>query len=175
MPIIAVVVLTLVFWGAYWFVRMGGIDHFQAKSAQRKNEARLAKARESERTAALRAIDDPRDAAIILMLLVARANGDPTREQIATIEQIAATTFGFEQELTGRMTQARFIAGRADSFEQAAGLFSDLFMKRLTGAERQQLVGMIEQIAQAEHEPPSPAQAEALAVLRRRLAFAQAR
>src|SRR5262245_37339993 len=126
MPIIAAVALTLVFWLIYWFVRTGGMDHFQARSAQRKEEAPLAKARASEWIAPLHAVDDPRDAAIILMLLAARCSGDPTREQIAAIETMARTTFGFEHELTGRMAQARFIAGRADSFEQAAGLFSDL-------------------------------------------------
>jgi hypothetical protein len=113
MPIIAVVVLTLVFWVAYWFVRMGGIDHFQARAQERKDTARLAKARESERIAPLRAVDDPRDAAIILMLLAVRCAGDPTREQIATIERIAGTTFGFERDLAERMAQARFIASRA--------------------------------------------------------------
>ena len=174
MPIIAVVVLTLVFWGVYWFVRMGGIDHFQAQSVKRKEDARLAKARASERIAPLRAVDDPRDAAIVLMLLAARCNGDPTREQIAAVETIAATTFGFQDDLTGRMAQARFIAARAESFEQAAGLFSDLLMKRLTGEERRQLLGMVEQVAQFEGSP-SDAQADALAVLKRRVGFAPAR
>jgi uncharacterized tellurite resistance protein B-like protein len=152
---------------------MGGIDHFQAKAKERKDAARLVKARESERTGALRAIDDPRDAAIILMLLAVRCAGDPTREQIATIEKIAATTFGFERELTERMAQARFIASRADSFEQAAGLFSDLLMKRLTADERRELVAMVEQVAHL--DGPLPAQAEALEVLKRRTGFAPAR
>jgi hypothetical protein len=52
MPVVAVIVLTLAFWGIYWFVRMGGIDHFRAKSAQRKDEARKALARDLEWTRA---------------------------------------------------------------------------------------------------------------------------
>jgi uncharacterized tellurite resistance protein B-like protein len=173
MPIIAVVALTLIVWVAYWFVRMGGIDHFRAKSAERRDAVRLAKARESERIAPLRAVEDPRDAATILMLLAARAGGDPTREQIAAIERIVRTTFGFEQELTERMAQARFIAGRADSFEQAAGLFSDLLMKRLTADERHQLIAMVDEVARV--EGPSPAQTEAIDVLKRRIGFAPVR
>jgi len=57
------------------------------RAESRKDAARLAKARESERTAPLRAVDDPRDAAVILMLLMARVGGDPTREQIAAMDE----------------------------------------------------------------------------------------
>jgi uncharacterized tellurite resistance protein B-like protein len=173
MPIIAVVVLTLVFWAIFWFVRMGGIEHFQAKAAQRKEEARLAEARASQRAAPLRAIEDPRDAATILLFLVARASGDPTREQVNTIERIVRSTFGFEQELTERMAQARFIASRADSFEQAAAVFSELLKKRLTVDERLQLIAMVEEVAHV--DGPSPAQTEAIEVLERRMALAPAR
>jgi hypothetical protein len=38
------------------------------------------------------------------------------------------------------MTQARFVASRADSFAQAAVLFADLFNKRLTPDEKRHLV-----------------------------------
>ena len=130
MPIIVLVLSTLALWTIYWFVRMGGIDHIQAKRTQRKDADRLANARAAERSAPLRAIDDPRDAAVILMLLMAREGGDPTREQIAAIEKIVRATFGFEHDLHERMTQARFIASRADSFAQAAALFADLFNKQ---------------------------------------------
>ena len=69
MPIILLVISTLVFWVLYWFVRMGGVDHVREHFQQRKDAARRTKARESERTAPLSAIDDPREAAIVLMLL----------------------------------------------------------------------------------------------------------
>jgi uncharacterized tellurite resistance protein B-like protein len=172
MPAFVVVALTLVFWVAYWFIRMGGIDHYRAKAAQRRETARLAEARQSERLAPLRAVDDSRDAAAVLMLLAARAAGDPTREQIAVIENILRSVFGFKEELTGRMAQARFTAARADSFEQAAGLFSDLLMKQLSPDERSQLIDMVEEVSAV--EGPSPAQSEAVAVLKRRIGFAAA-
>src|SRR5688572_7613212 len=114
MPVIALILSTLAFWLLYWFVSMGGLDRMRERSVQRKEEARRQNAREASRLAPLRAIDDPRDAAAILMLLVARAHGDPTREQIATIENKLRTVFGFEHELTERMTQARFIARETD-------------------------------------------------------------
>ena len=172
MPIIALVLGTLAVWTTYWFIRMGGIDHFRAKQAQRIEADRLASARTAARDATLLAIDDPRDAAVILMLLIAREGGDPTREQIAAIEKIARATFGFEHDLRARMTQARFIAGRADSFAQAAAQFADLFNKKLTLAERRELVLMVEQVADLEGR--SEAHTEALDVLTRRVDLAGA-
>src|SRR5262245_21306978 len=118
MPIIALILSTLLFWLLYWFIRMGGLDHLRERSAQRKEEVRRHAAREAARLAPLRAIDDPRGAAAILMRLVARTHGDPTREQITAVENILRTMFGFERELTERMTQARFIDKQMDSFEQ---------------------------------------------------------
>jgi hypothetical protein len=167
MPIIAVVLFTLTFWSLYWFVRMGGIDIIQAKRAQRKAADDLAKAQAVKRATPLRAIDDPRDAAAILMLLIAREGGDPTREQITVIEQTIRTTFGFEHDLAERMAQARFIASRADGFVQAAAVFADLFNTRLTPDEKRQLVDMVERIADL--DGPSGAHADALDVLTRRI------
>ena len=31
MPIFLAILSTLTFWTIYWFIRMGGIEHFQAK------------------------------------------------------------------------------------------------------------------------------------------------
>jgi hypothetical protein len=172
MPIIALILSTLALWTIYWFVQMGGINHIQAKRAQRKEADRLGHARAAERNAPLRAIDDPRDAAMILMLLIAREGGDPTREQIAFIEKTVQTTFGFEHDLRARMTQARFIASRADSFAQAAALFADLFNKKLTRDEKRELVEMVEEVAN--FDGSSEAHVEALEALARRVGLAPA-
>src|ERR1700760_4670077 len=119
MPIIILIISTFAFWGIYWFVRMGGVDHLREQSARRKDEARRAQGREMEQTAPLRAVDDPRDAATILMLLIPRGR-DPTAQQLAAIEDTLRAVFGFEQDLNERLTHARFIASCAQSFEQAA-------------------------------------------------------
>ncbi len=167
MPIVLLIISTLAFWALYWFVRMGGLDHMREASARRKEAERLANARASQCAAPLRGIDDARDAALILMLLIARERGDPTREQIAAIATIADRTFGFGDELPGRMIQARFIASRADGFEQAAGVFSDLLNKHLTVSEKRELIDMLEQVAAI--DGPCEAHADAVAVLSRRM------
>jgi uncharacterized tellurite resistance protein B-like protein len=170
MPIIALVFSTLGFWVIYWFVRMGGVDHVHAVLSRRKEGARRAAAREREQTAPLRTIDDPRDAATILMFLMARVGGDPTREQITAIEKIVRTVFELDGELVERITQARFIASRTESFEQAAGLFADLFNKRLTTSERLHLISMLREVAQV--DGPSECQVAALQILQQRIGIA---
>jgi uncharacterized tellurite resistance protein B-like protein len=172
MPIILLIVSTLAFWALYWFVQMGGIEHFRERRKQREDDVKRAAAKEASRTAPLRAVEDPRDAAAVLMLLIARQNGDPTREQIALIEDKLRTVFGLAHELTERMTQARFIAREAIDFDQAAGVFAALFKKKLTADERYQLVDMLEEVAH--HEKPSEAQIEALSAFRPKIGLAAA-
>ena len=171
MPVAVLIVSTLLFWVIYWFVRMGGVDHVREQSQRRKDAARRAEARESERTAPLRAIDDPREAATVLMLLVPRG-GDPTARQIAAIQDTMRVVFGFDRDVSDRITHARFMASRAKDFAEAAGLFADLFTKRLTADERRELVGMVEEIACI--DGPSATQAEAIDVLKRRVGLAAA-
>jgi hypothetical protein len=170
MPVIVLIASTLIFWLIYWFVRMGGVDHVREYFQQRKDAARRTKARETERTAPLSAIDDPREAAIVLMLLIPRGS-DPTAGQIAAIEDKMRTVFGFDHDVNERLTHARFIASRAQGFAEAAGLFAHLFNKQLTADERRELVGMVEEIARID-DGPSATQAEAIDVLKRKVGLA---
>ena len=172
MPIIVMIVSGLAFWTLYWFVQMGGIEHLQKRWKQREDDAKRAAAREVSRLAPLRAVDDPRDAAAILMLLIARANGDPTRERIALVEHKMRTVFGFERELTERMTQARHLAKQTESFEDAAGAFVEMFRKRLTPEEREELIEMLEEVAR--HELPYEREIEAITAFRPKIGLAPA-
>jgi hypothetical protein len=171
MPIVLLVVSTLAFWTIYWFIRMGGIDHIRERSARRKDEAQRAEARKLAQTAPLRTVDDPRDAATILMLLIPRAR-DATPKQIAVIEEAMRGVFGFDHDLNERLTHARFIASRAQSFAQAAGLFADLFNQRLTDEERRQLVGLVQEIARI--DGPSTTQIADIEVLKQKVGLAPA-
>jgi hypothetical protein len=100
MPMLAVILGTFALWTVYWFVRMGGINHLQAKRRAREEAERADAARSMARNAPLRAVEDPRDAAICLMVLIARENGDPTREHVAEIERIARAAFGVDRDMT---------------------------------------------------------------------------
>jgi uncharacterized tellurite resistance protein B-like protein len=172
MPIIATIISGLLFWTLYWFIQMGGIEHFRQKKARREEEAARQKGREAARAMPFRAVEDPRDAAAILMLLIAREQGDPTREQIALIEAKLRTVFGFEHDLAERMIQARFIARQADGFDQAARVFADLLRRRLSADERAELIDMLEEVAR--HEGPSASQNEALTAFKPLIGLASA-
>jgi len=171
MPVVVFIVGTLALWVAYYFVRLGGLDHLRERSAQRKDAARRVQARESERTAPLRAIDDPRDAATVLMLLITRG-GDPTTSQISAIEDAMRRVFGFDHDARERVTHARFIASCAQSFEEAAALFADLFKKQLNAEERRELIGMVEDVAKI--DGPSARQSDNLDILKRKVSFTPA-
>jgi len=171
MPAIVLVVSTFVFWLIYWFVQMGGVDRFVEMVARRRDATRRAEARGLEQNAPLRAIDDPRDAAAVLMLLIPRG-GDPNPAQIAAIQATMRDVFGFERELAERFTHARFLAGRAENFQQAAGLFAQLFNKQLTAKERRELVEIVEKIARI--DGPSEGQTAGIETLKRQVGLAAA-
>jgi hypothetical protein len=144
---------------------------FPPEAARRKQDALRAQARELEQTPPLRAIDDPRDAATVLMLMIPRGR-DPTAEQIARIEDTMRVVLGVEHDPHERLTHARFIASRAQSFAQTAQLFADLFNKRLTAEERHELLGIVEEIARI--DGPRAVQLADVDVLKRRLGLATA-
>lgn len=171
MPIVVLIASTLIFWLIYWFVRMDGLDHIREHFRQRRDTARRIRARETERTAPLSVIDDPREAAIVLMLLITRG-GDPTPHQVAAIHDKMRTVFGFDHDVDDRLTHARFSASRAQNFSEAAVIFSHLFNKQLTADERRELVGMVEEIARIDGGP-SATQIEAIDVLKRKVGLSQ--
>src|SRR5881394_1422832 len=109
MPLIMLALGILALGALVWFVWMGGSQNFQRQKAQQQEKAAREAVRERLRTAHLRTVDDPREAAAILMLLLAREQGDPTREQIALIED-KLRGLGVTQDLPERMAQVRFIA-----------------------------------------------------------------
>src|SRR5204862_3950913 len=114
MPIILMILGILAISVLFWFTRMGGIEHFRRQKAQQQEKAAREAVRERLRTAHLRAVDDPREAAAVLMLLLARERGDPTREQIWLIED-KLRGLGVTHDLAERMAQARFVARQTES------------------------------------------------------------
>jgi hypothetical protein len=142
-----------------WFIRMGGMAEFQRRRAQQQEKAAREAVRERLRTAHLRAVEDPRDAAAVLMLLLAREQGEATREQIWLIED-KLRGLGVRDDLPERMAKVRFIAGQTESFHLAARVFAILFRNRLSEDERRQLVAMLEEVG------GSQSQREAIAVFR---------
>ena len=90
--------------------------------------------------------------------------------QIAAIEESMRAVLGFDKDVNGRLIQARFLAGCAQSFAQAAGLFADLFNKRLTQEECRELIDFVEEIARI--DGPSTVQTAEIETLKGRVGLA---
>ena len=72
MPIIATILSGLFFWGVYWFIFMDGHKAVGNMLTGRRNAKRRAAALDAQARAPIASIVDPRDAATVLMYLVAR-------------------------------------------------------------------------------------------------------
>lgn len=172
MPIIVAILGTLALWAAFWFVRFGGIDIVRRRRERRQVDALLTLKREAARDAPMRAVDDPRNAAAILMLLlVVRPGTDPAESQIAAIKDKLRGIIHDDHDLAECMAQAQALAQQAHSFDQAARVFADLFHRHLTMDERRELAGMLDDIAAL----GGPAQAEAVETFRPLVGLARPR
>jgi hypothetical protein len=172
MPVVAAVIGAIMTGLFYWLMWGGGLDYIDARirqSSDRKRDAqRRAAAIERQRMAPLRSIADARDAAAVLMVLVASQRGVPTPEQNAAIEREMREVVGFGAELTGRIAYAKFAAEQALSAEDAVDALALLFRSNLTAGERKELFGMLRRVAEV-HGGPIPAQERVIERAERRL------
>jgi hypothetical protein len=172
MPVVAAVIGAIMTGLFYWLMWGGGLDYIDARirqSSDRKRDAqRRAAAIERQRMAPLRSIADARDAAAVLMVLVASQRGVPTPEQNAAIEREMREVVGFGAELTGRIAYAKFAAEQALSAEDAVDALAPLFRSNLTAGERKELFGMLRRVAEV-HGGPIPAQERVIERAERRL------
>ena len=172
MPVVAAVIGAIMTGLFYWLMWGGGLDYIDARirqSSDRKRDAqRRAAAIERQRMAPLRSIADARDAAAVLMVLVASQRGVPTPEQNAAIEREMREVVGFGAELTGRIAYAKFAAEQALSAEDAVDALMPLFRSNLTAGERKELFGMLRRVAEV-HGCPIPAQERVIERAERRL------
>lgn len=177
MPIIAAL-LGAVVTGLIWWIMFGrGLEYIEYRlgewGAVRRGR-KLAEDRkvavQQQRMVPVRSITDPREAATLLMLLVAGAWGLPTPEQMAAIEQQMAEVLGFEAgDLQARLAYARHAAEQAPSPEEAVDAAARLLREKLTRAERDDVRPMLDRVAVL-HGGPSDAQERIIERTLRRLA-----
>lgn len=176
MPIIAAL-LGAIMTGVVWWLMFGrGLDYIEHRLQARGEARRARQAVEGRKTATrqlllapVRAITDPREAAALLMVLVAKARGLPTPEQMAAIEQQMVTVLGLQPgEVAARLAYVLHAADQAPSAEDAVEAASRLLRTALTPAEREDVRAMLDQVA-ALHGGPSDAQERLVALTLRRL------
>lgn len=172
MPVIAAIVGAVLMGLFYWLIWGQGLQYIDMRlreSRDRKRNAQnRAKAIENQRLAPLRSIADARDAAAVLMVLVARERGVPTPEQTAAVEREMREVLGFGAELDTRLAYAKFAAEQAGSAEDAVDVLAPLFHAKLTPDEREDLFGMLRRVAEV-HNGPTGTQERAIEYAERRL------
>jgi hypothetical protein len=152
MPVVAALagaVLTGLF---YWLIWGRGLDYLELRwreSRDRKRDtARRAAALEAQRSVPLRSIADPRDAATVLMALVARQRGVPTPEQSALIALEMRQILELDREVPHRLAFAMFAAEQAAVPDEAVAALAPLLRDKLTPSEREDLLGMLQRVAE---------------------------
>ena len=162
--------------GLMWWVLFGNgkevIEHWldsRNEEARRKASGEEAmRGRENERRAALRTLQDPREAAIAVMVAVAEARGDLTAEQTHEIRAQMRTALGYTDRLDDHIVLARHASRTAGKPETVIDETTGLFHDCLTMDERRDLMAMVEAVAGL-HGGATDAQIGLIGRLRRHL------
>lgn len=173
MPIIATILSGLFFWGVYWFIFMDGHKAVGNMLTGRRNAKRRAAALDAQARAPIASIVDPRDAATVLMYLVARQKGDYSAAQLSAIEAEMRGVLTLDGDLTERQSYARFACTKTPSVTVAIQDVAPLLNDRLTPAEREDLFDMVDRVANIDG-PPNDEQTVALTALRKALTSKEA-
>lgn len=160
MPVLVAVVGAVMTGFMYWLLWGKGLDYLEHRIGSAWAARRRARLRaESERRQALApilSVDDPRDAAAILLLMAARARGTPTPEQMAAVEGEMRDVLGLGHDLPRRLAFAGFAAQAGASPDDAIDAFAPLLRKALTPAERDELLAMTARVAAVHGGPIAP-------------------
>ncbi|MEM8615612.1 MAG: hypothetical protein AAGF20_01630 [Pseudomonadota bacterium] len=115
-------------------------------------------------------VEDPREAAAILMLEVAQARGTLTERQEATIRGEIMHHFDFsEEDANALMLQAGWLSRNAGAAHTVVGRMTD-YVQKTAGMGRKELVdldGMLVAVSEAEGSPVEP-QLDLIAIYRKK-------
>lgn len=108
-------------------------------------------------------VTDPREAAVILMLEIARARGEVTRTQKDVIEEIMSEQFGFNvEEAEEILVQASWVSAPDAGTDRIIRRMVKIVQSAVTHEEIVELDAMLERVSEADGLPTS----DQLAVLR---------
>ncbi len=157
MPVLVAIIGAIGTGLTYWFVFGNGQEVLAQWMRDRSNDKRRALARQALSTAPIKAITDPRDAAIALMVAAASIRGDMTPEQEAVISRHISETLDLGDDAEKRFTIAKFAAGQLSSPLDAIEAVKVLLQASVGPDERHQLMTMLSDVASV-HGGPSEAQ-----------------
>jgi hypothetical protein len=172
MPFIAAIVGAIFTGLFYWLIWGKGLEYLEHQwresSNRRRDDKRRSAAIQQQQLAPIRSITDSRDAASVLMVLVAQQRGVLTPEQVGVIEHEMQKVLGLTEDLRPRFAFARFAAEQATTIEDAIDAIVGLLRQNLTPSERSDLLAMMQRVAEV-HAGPTAEQAQAIAYTERQL------
>jgi hypothetical protein len=157
MPVLVAVIGAVGTGLTYWFVFGNGQEVLAQWMRDRSNDKRRALARQALSVAPIKAITDPRDAAIALMVAAASIRGDMTPEQEAVIARHISETLDLADDAEKRFTIAKFAAGQLSAPIDAIDAVKAVLQVNVGPNERQQLSTMLNDVAKV-HGGPSESQ-----------------
>lgn len=175
MPIIGALLGAVALGLVYWIMFGGGLSYIDAllstRQERKRREENARRRVESDLDATkapLRSIADPREAATVLMLALARSRGEITPEQIAVVTDRMGTVLGFGDDLDHRLGYCRFAAEKLAAPEAAIDEVAPLLRGALDPHEKEELRAMLDQVA-ALHGGPTDRQERFVGTLMRRV------
>ncbi|MEH3119670.1 MAG: hypothetical protein PGN25_19345 [Methylorubrum populi] len=147
MPVIAAIVGAFMTGLMYYFIYGNGMEQLDRYLGDRRNTKLRAKSEAAFRSAPLRAIRDPADAAGVLMQLVALARGTPTPDQEAAIEAELRRIVAPNDDVPARLSYIRHAATQASDANTAIDHLAPLLREKLDPSERDDLERMLEAVA----------------------------
>lgn len=173
MPVVAAICGAIATGLMYWLVWGRGVEYIDYRwriAAAARRDAKLRSvSQERRRMAALRSIQDSRDAATALMIAVAQQRGEITPEQMKAIEQEMRSVLGLSNDVACRFSFARFAVEQAAGFEDAVSTLVPLLRRNLTLPEQEDLLGILNRVATV-HNGPTAKQVVAIQATRTALA-----
>lgn len=99
-------------------------------------------------------VEDPREAAVIIMLEMARATGEVTREQKDAIEALLCRNFGFsESEAEEVLTQAAWVSASEAGTDALMRRMTRLIVGAVSHEDVIELDGMLVELSETEGRP----------------------
>lgn len=161
-----------VVWGNGMEVINHWLDQRASKAKTQKDAKAIADARDRARRAPLRSIEDPREAAMVLLTKLAMLRGEITAEQNLLLSKIAMDRLGLPGKPEHHTALAAFAAKGAPDGDAVVADLSPLFHVRLNAEERDDLFAMMDEIASL-HGGPTEAQEAMIERLAKRLSYAR--
>jgi uncharacterized tellurite resistance protein B-like protein len=159
-----------VIWGNGMQVINQWIDGKSAQSKAEKDQQAIAEARDRATRAPLRSIEDPREAALVLLSKLAMLRGEITAEQNIALSRIATERLGLEGKPEHHTTLAAFAARSVPDPVKVVADLTPLFHVRLDAAEKDDLFAMMDEIASL-HGGATEAQAAMIERTRSRMSY----